>query len=48
MIPGMNPKRVSNMFNQKALPIPTVKNTPSGGRRIAKIILSKLIILTIV
>lgn len=44
IIPGMNPKIVKSIFSQNAGFMPTVKNTPNGGRIIAKIILSMLIV----
>jgi len=42
MIPGRKPKIVRIILSQKAPRIPTVKNTPRGGRMIAKIILMML------
>lgn len=39
MIPGIYPKMVKTMLRSKALPIPTSKNTPRGGKITAKMIL---------
>ncbi len=36
-MPGMYPKIVSRMLSQKCRPKPTVRKTPTGGSRIAKI-----------
>lgn len=41
--PGTKPSIVSRMLSQKAPRMPTVRKTPSGGRRIAKISLKILI-----
>jgi len=38
IIPGIYPRMVSNIFNQKSPVKPTSKKTPSGGRSIAKMI----------
>lgn len=43
-MPGTKPKRVSKILSQKAPRIPTVRNTPSGGKMMANKILSILII----
>ena len=42
MIPGKNPSSVSRMFSQKWPFRPTSRNTPSGGRKIAAIVLPPL------
>lgn len=43
-MPGTKPKRVNKILSQKAPRIPTVRNTPSGGKMMANKILSILII----
>jgi hypothetical protein len=42
-MPGTNPKSVNKILSQKAPRMPTVKNTPSGGKMIANMILRILI-----
>jgi hypothetical protein len=44
MMPGRKPRMVKRIFSQNAPLIPTVKNTPSGGRMMAKMILKILIV----
>jgi len=38
-MPGTKPKSVNKILSQKAPRMPTVKNTPSGGKMIANMIL---------
>jgi len=45
-MPGIYPRSVKRMFNQKAPPNPTCRNTPSGGRIIATTIRIRSIILS--
>jgi hypothetical protein len=44
MIPGRNPSMVRRILSQNDPLIPTVIKTPSGGRMMASIILSKLMV----